>query len=186
MSGEVDPVNVGLYSRSDLKQVMRYKTIFRIIDKHNKLFQPVLAFLFDFVSYIMNENLVYAILIGVPNSLLLALYAHYFCNIMIFQFAYFHFICKYLKLKLKNLNKELRDIQVNKNFTRIPRILRSLDALYREIEEYNVTYWSKFMFIIWLIWGAACLLWLYRIIPLVPDSSNSRTARFALLRKFLV
>ena len=42
----------------------------------------------------------------------------------------------------------------NKRFKNFKRILHSFDALYREIDEYNTTYWSKFLFIIWSLFGA--------------------------------
>ena len=36
---------------------------------------------------------------------------------------------------------------------RIRNILHSYDALYREIDEYNTTYWSQFLFSVWLFFG---------------------------------
>ena len=161
LSGEDIPVTIGLYHDSHFKQVMQYKTIFRIIDKHNRFFFPYFASLFNFISYMINENITNVILYGIPNSLYLGLFTYYFANIMIFQLAYFYYLCKYLKLKLKNLNKELYEIHKNKRFTRIHRILWSFNALYSEIDEYNTTYWSKFLLIICLFLSAFCVLVTY-------------------------
>ena len=71
--------------------------------------------------------------------------------------AYFFYICKYLKLKVQNLNQELNDIRSKNDFNTLPKILHSLDALYREIDEFNTTYWSKFLLIIWLFFGTLCV-----------------------------
>ena len=111
LSGEDIPVTIGLHHDSHFKQVMQYKTIFRIIDKHNQFFFPIFASLFNFISYFINENITNVIIYGIPNSLYLGLFAYYFSNIMIFQFAYFYYLCKYLRIKLKNLNTELYSVQ---------------------------------------------------------------------------
>ena len=77
------------------------------------------------------------------------------------QIIYFFYLCKYLKLKVKNLNQELDDILSKNKFNRIPKILHSFDALYREIDDYNTTYWSKFLLIIWLFYGTLCVVITY-------------------------
>ena len=124
----------------------------------------MLGFVLNFVSYALNENLSSVLIYGIANSLILALFVYYFSNIIIFQFAYFYYLCKYLRIKLKNLNTELDAIHKNKCFTRIHRILWFFDALYREIDEYNTTYWSKYLLIIWLFFGVYCLLTIYIIV----------------------
>ena len=75
--------------------------------------------------------------------------------------AYFFFICEYLKLKVKNLNQELDGIRSKNSFNRIPKILHSFDALYRQIDEFNTTFWSKFLLIIWLFFGTLCVVITY-------------------------
>ena len=75
--------------------------------------------------------------------------------------VYFFYICKYLKLKVKNLNEELNVIRSKNDFNRIPKTLHSFDALYREIDDYNTSYWSKFLLIIWLFFGTLCVVITY-------------------------
>ena len=50
------------------------------------------------------------------------------------------------------------------NSIRIRNILNSYDALYREINEYNTTYWSKFLIIIWSLLGALIVFVFYLLI----------------------
>ena len=54
-------------------------------------------------------------------------------------------------------------MQRNKRFVRIREILYSFDVIYREINEYNITYWSKFLAIVWLITGAVIILEIYMV-----------------------
>ena len=143
---------------------MQYKTIFRIIGQHNRFIAPLVGISFEGISYMMNESVTSTLLYGTPNSVFIALYGYYLSNILFFQFAYFYFICKYLKLKLNGLDTELRYIKINKRFAKIQQILRSYDALYREINEYNATYWSKFLFIIWIFFGGVCVLIIYMVV----------------------
>ena len=44
-------------------------------------------------------------------------------------------------------------MQGGENFININKILASFDALYCEINEYNATYWSKFLFNMWTTMG---------------------------------
>ena len=78
-----------------------------------------------------------------------------------FQFLYFYIICKYLFQELEHLNKILFKMRKRIEMNRIMNILHSLDALYREINEYNTTYWSKFLLNIWLFFGTAIVFALY-------------------------
>ena len=41
-----------------------------------------------------------------------------------------------------------------KRFQRIREILHSFDVIYREINEYNTTYWSKFLASVWIFFGS--------------------------------
>ena len=75
--------------------------------------------------------------------------------------AYFFYVCKYLKFKVKNLKQELNDMNSKNDFNRLSKILHSFDALYRQIDEFNTTYWLKFLLIIWLFYGAVCVVVTY-------------------------
>ena len=56
-----------------------------------------------------------------------------------------------LKIRLINLNELLTKLNEKKKPFRMKNILRSFDAVYREIDEYNATYRSKFLFIVWTL-----------------------------------
>ena len=111
MACEVIPHDMGLYRQSDLKQVLQFKTIFRFILMINTFCTPTVSFTFVLVSYIQNNSVIIALVFGIPNSLLLALFSHYINNFIILQFAYVFYLCKYLRLRVKNLDTELINIR---------------------------------------------------------------------------
>ena len=57
------------------------------------------------------------------------------------------------------MDQILREIRGKKRFTRIRETLKSFDSLNNEINEYNTTFWSKFLFVFWLTYGLL-IVWL--------------------------
>ena len=74
---------------------------------------------------------------------------------------YFYLICKYLKVKVRQLNKKVKQLKRWNNIRRhMKNILRSYDALFREITQYNITYWSKFLIVFWIGFGTFSVIFL--------------------------
>ena len=86
-----------------------------------------------------------------------------------YQTLYLHILCTYLESKLKSMNNQLIQMKREKHFVRINEILYSFDALFREINEYNITYWSKYLFIIWIFLGSLISLLIFMIIFIKID-----------------
>ena len=80
------------------------------------------------------------------------------------QSLYFYFICLYLKMKINNLNKIVIESKKSNNYSGIRGIICKYDSIYAEIDEYNTTYWSKFLFIVWLFMGLLSTVLLFVII----------------------
>ena len=114
--------------------------------------------------YVVNTNLYTTIVYGIPNSLMITISAHHLCNIMYGQLIYFYILCRYLRLKLKNLNESVLQMKRGIRFIRIQNILHSFNEIYLEINEYNTTYWSKFLFNIWIIFGSIIILLLHTLL----------------------
>ena len=161
MSGSVSPEGVGLYRSSDVKQVMKYKKLFPLIHVISNYTNPLNAFLIVFVTFAMNENIAVTLTLGTINGIHFAFMSHYGCTIVLYQMLYFAIICKYLKLRIKNLNEALMANKRSKRSNRIPNILNAYDTLYREINHYNTTYWSKFLFFFWLFFGSLTVQLIY-------------------------
>ena len=106
---------------------------------------------------------------GLVHSLLWMSFARTFFSIVTYQIFYFCFVCKYLKVKVAQLNLSVKQIKPNIQSRRnMKNILYSYDALIREISQYNATYWSKFLAIFWIGFGTFVVITL--IIFLGEDS----------------
>src|ERR1700761_4952822 len=70
---------------------------------------------------------------------------------------------------MNRMNEILSELKTSKRLIRIRETLQSFDSLYNEINEYNTTFWSKFLFAFWLTVGSCDVLLLY-ITIFVPFS----------------
>ena len=66
-------------------------------------------------------------------------------------------------MKIQELNKQMIDLKRSQRFQQIPNILRQYNKVFGEISEYNGTFWSKFLFILWLFFGNMIILLIYTI-----------------------
>src|ERR1700761_4816112 len=62
---------------------------------------------------------------------------------------------------MNRMNEILSELKTSKRLIRIRETLQSFDSLYNEINEYNTTFWSKFLFAFWLTVGSCDVLLLY-------------------------
>ena len=119
---------------------------------------PILFILFALTPYLLKTTLTETIMFGIPSTIIMMVAGQHMSNILTVKFVYLFILCQYFRLKLKNLNETAGKERIR--FKRIPSILRSFDALCREIEEYNTTYWSHFLLNIWLAFGVPTMIWI--------------------------
>lgn len=65
----------------------------------------------------------------------------------------------------------MTEMMTKKKFLRIDATLHSLNRLYREIDEYNRSYWSKFLANVWFLFGLFLDLLIYATL-FVPMSQD--------------
>ena len=165
MSGSLSPSAVGLTDESQCRALLKIAKWLRPLHFLNKMFDPFITVIFIMVIYIpvygWKGTFTYCSHILILNSI----HTYYFFNIITSLLIYFIIICKYIVFKLNNLNSQLSQLSQSKSIdnNRIRNILHSYDALYREIDEYNTTYWSQFLFSVWLFFGIFIVLGLYLI-----------------------
>ena len=168
MSGLVSPKSIGLTNKTEIYRLLKITRIsFNIC---NKFFIPMILFIVIIVTtmpYINNCSLLMFIVIVIPNSLLITLTAYYVNSINLWQWIYFSIICYYLKIKLKESNQQISNIITNKRLFNSKSVLvsiRSINSIYSEINEYNNTFWSKYLLSIWFIFGFVLNLLLFSIL----------------------
>ena len=154
MSGSVTPVSLGLYRVSDVRKLTKLRILFKIIKFNCEYVLRTFSFLFVLSLFCINEHLPIALTYGLLSAIIISTWTYISSTITLYQFLYFYILCTYLKIKIKNINETSNRIKGNKRFSKVQNILHSYDVVYREINEYNTTYWSKFIFIVWSIFGA--------------------------------
>ena len=159
MSGSLSPTTIGLKDHHEVFKLLKITRILNWVLKLNNNYNiPILCFLFYLIVNLVANNILDSLVYGVPNSLLMAIWGNYCMNIFGYQFLYFYIICLYCKIKIREMNMIILKMTKGKRFIQIENISQTFDALYREINEYNATYWSKFLFNIWLNYGTAIII----------------------------
>ena len=159
MSGLVSPKSLGLTDGKEVtKLVKTMKRLYWIIrfntDRVLIFFGPI----FTLTIYFFYGQPYDTIKFGIYNAILLFFWANHYFNLFLYQFFVFYIICLYLKMKINSLNERLIEMKRRKRFIRIRETLQSFDSLYLEINEYNTTFWSKFLILIWLIFSSQITL----------------------------
>ena len=164
ISGLISPKSIGLTDEQQIRQLVK---ITRIVDNFLRLNNKIcslLAFIFVPICYFANCTWLETLIYGVPNGVVLMLWVHYFWNIIGYQIMMFYIICLYFKLKINGLNESLLEMMKRKGFLRIRETLQSFDSLYKEINEYNTTFWSIILFTFWVILGSNTSIYLYIVL----------------------
>ena len=142
MSGQVSPSTIGLKNQQDVMKLIKItKKLNRVIKLNNNYNITTIAFVFLILVYLVINVILNILIYGVPNSILMAMWTHHSMNIFGYQFLYFYLICLYCKIRIIEINFTLREMTKGNRFMRIQNILKAYYTLYREINEYNVSYW---------------------------------------------
>ena len=167
MSGKRLPSSIGLKNQQDVFKLINItRKLNWVIKLNNKYNITTLTFVFYFLVYLVNNDILNTLVYGVPNSILMTIWDHHCMNIFGYQFLYFNIICVYIKIRIKEKNAILLEMTKGKQFIRIQNIPKTFDALYREINDYNVTYWSKFLFNIWFNYGTVIIILIIIVVKL--------------------
>ena len=163
LSGSITPSCVGLNNPTQVKQLLSIAKWLPLLKKNNEIVVPFIALWFIFLLHFLSLDLISSLILFIYPAMFYCIWSYYIFNLLTIQIILFYILCKYFLIKLKELNRLLKE-EKRMNTNRIRFILRSFDALYREIDEYNSTYWSKFLLIIWFLFGIIIILMIYIII----------------------
>ena len=136
------------------------KYLFRISRFANKYTFPYLGSI-AITPYIINCQLFEIIFYGIPNAIFISLSSYYLIGSCFWHLIYFYFICYYLRIRIRSLNKRLEK-RVN-----IYNTVINFNQLYKQIQEYNDIFWSKYLLCVWLFMGFSIIDTLF-IILFIP------------------
>jgi len=123
---------------------------------------------------INNYSLIEFIFVGIPWLALSLMGGVVVCRILFWQFIYFHIICFYLTLNIRQVNNKIIDLLRLKNSKKdnrkpIRQIIHDFTDILTEINEYNDEFWSKFILLVTAVFVAIICAYLYQIIFGVMD-----------------
>ena len=114
---------------------------------------PISLFILLSFPMIINCSLIVLILYVMPVTVVLTLIIYFASNFNYYQLVYFHIICYYLTIKIRELNQKMEKIirtNMDLNSGLFYSIMNSMNKLYIEINDYNSNYWSAYLFWIWI------------------------------------
>ena len=134
-----------------------------IVEKNNTIVLPLITSFLVFVMHLFSLDFISSLIFSYIQqflihygAIILSIYYHY-------KIYFFIFFANIFLIKLKEMNRLLKE-EKRMNTNTIRYILRSFDALYREINEYNSTFLSKYLLIIWLFFGTIITFLIFIII----------------------
>ena len=162
-SGSITPSSVGLNNSTQVRQLLKIAKWLPLLKKNNTILLPSICLLAIFIIHLTSLDFITSLIYFIYPAIFNSLWVYYHFNLLSTQILLFYILCKYFLIKLKEMNRLLKE-EKRMNTNRIRNILRSFDALYREINEYNTTFWSKFLLIIWLLFGIIIIFTIFMII----------------------
>ena len=101
---------------------------------------------------------------GTPASIGIILFGWTLFSLIAAPILCFMILCHYLRLKLDNISHNIALMKEGIRFHKFESILLQLDFVYREIHEYDTTYWSKVLCCFWVVIGIDITIFLSELI----------------------
>ena len=167
--GQISPKDIGLTSEAQVVSLVRradlmFKAIRVFVDRILIVCEALIYCVPGFQNSSIVESIVYVL----PNCIWMQLFGHYFYNFLLFQMSYLYIMCSYLKMKIGSVDEEMK--QSIKQRRRSPIvIIKRLYDIFEEINEYNTTYWSKYLFVFWLSFGSIVVGYLSVVVKTSMD-----------------
>ena len=157
------PSSVGLNHSTQVKRLLKSAKWLPMLTKNNKTLVPLSGILFVYGLHVYSLGFLSSIIRGIYPVIFQALWIYYALNILSIQIFLLFILCEYFLIKFEELNRLLlEEKRINSNTIR--NILHEFDALFDLINEYNTTYWSKFLLNIWSLLGLLNVFLIYVII----------------------
>jgi len=153
MSGLVSPQSIGLTNIKDINELLkRSRILFKTLELYS---MTVILIVFSFCGIVLslNSSVYEMFLFSIPWSIVYTTFVHNCNNLLSYQIVYFYIICFYLRSKIVRINEEINSISISKRRIQIlqmTKILKIINSIHSEINEYNKKYWSKYLLLILL------------------------------------
>ena len=154
ISGQIPPNALGLFSEVLVTRIIRTARLLFLIANYIPLSLGSSIFMINFLSFYSNSSWSELFIYVIPQSIGWFLIVMVVYNNTVWQLVYFYLIALYLKSKLKEVNIRLNVGPKGKQPALHLKIIHDLSKIYAEIYDYNSTYWSQYLLIVWINSGA--------------------------------
>ena len=162
MSGFVSPSSIGLNDEDQVNKLIKLsRKLFIIVKYECQYIITIFSLIISISIYICFTSFNEVLLYGLPATLMMFFESLHFWSFLGYQYVYYYLVCKYLGIKLKNSNENLILVRKEGEQCKIRKILKTLNAIYCEIKEYDSTYLSKFLLNVWLLIGLIFIILFY-------------------------
>ena len=158
LSGTITPRDVGLTDEKTVMALIRRSDLLFKNTEYFVLFSLFNATIICFIPLVINFSLKEVILYAIPNHIILLLFIRYLYSFLVYQMVYLYLICYYLKSKIRAIDRQvIQSIQLSR-YQNLRQIIQNYYQIYSEINEYNTTFWSKYLFVFWLSFGSVIVM----------------------------
>jgi hypothetical protein len=161
ISGSVPPQKIGI---SDEKELNKLIKLFKLLSAQCESMTSYNCFLVTFIiciiPFALNYTVFEFIFFGIPYIVLFIGFVHFTESFNYWQMIYFITICYYLKIKIRLINSRIIS-GIRENRIDIKYITNTLNSIHSEIHEYNINYWSKYLFALWMTFTMIVSSFLY-------------------------
>ena len=78
------------------------------------------------------------------------MFCYYSYSFLLYKVVYLYLICYYLKSKIRAVDRQVIHAIKFSRYEYLRRNIYTYYKIYSEINEYNTTFWSKYLFVFWL------------------------------------
>ena len=155
LSGSRNPRSIGVHNRSEFNRLKKVsKRFYTFMSYHSTFTSPLSIFIMLIFIFMREVSLEQLIMYCLIHSFQTSLIAMHFVQIIGFQIFIFYCVCEYFKIKLRQVNQELRQsCSAYRNLSLVNRSLETLNVIQREIKHSDTKYWSKFLGVFWMEFG---------------------------------
>ena len=152
--GQISPKDIGLTSEAQVVSLVRRADV---MFKAIRVFVDRVAIIVIGIIYCVpgfqNSSLIGFFFYVIPNTIWYELFIHYCYNFLFYQMSYLYIMCSYLKMKIGSVDEEVKE-SIKQRRRSLMVIIKKLYDIFEEINEYNTTYWSKYLFAFWMTFGS--------------------------------
>ena len=151
--GQISPKDIGLTSEAQVVSLVRRADV---MFKAIRVFVDRIAIVMIGIIYSVpgfhNSSLIEFFFNVIPNTIWYELFIHYGYNFLFYQMSYLYIMCSYLKMKIGSVDEEVKQ-SIKQRRRPILVIIKKFSDIIQEINEYNTTYWSKYLFVFCMTFG---------------------------------